>query len=114
MALPGRPALRAGLLRHKLAIQSASTTDGTLGKAQTVSYATVKTVNGDIRPLTGREFVNAKANDAQVTHEITIRYYEGLTPRHRFLFGTRIFNIEQIRNIEERNRMMIIMVKEDV
>lgn len=106
--------MQAGRLRHRIEIQVASTADGSFSKSQSVNYSTVTTVWGEIRPLTGKEFVHGRANDAQVTHEVTIRYYSGLTPRHRLKFGTRIFNIVQLRDIEERNRMMIVLVNEDV
>lgn len=102
---------KAGQLRHRIAIQTIDTTRDAVG-GQATSYTTVTTVWGAIRPLNGREVFNAQAADADVTHEITIRHYSGLTPKHRLYHDSRAFNIESIRNIEERDRLMICLCKE--
>jgi head-tail adaptor len=55
--------------------------------------------------------------DADVTHEVRIRYRDDLTPSHRFVFDNdtnRVLNIVSIRNVEERGRELIVMCKEDV
>ena len=101
----------AGELRHRIAIQTIDTTRDAIG-GQATSYTTVETVWGGIRPLSGREAFNAKAADADVTHEITIRRYEGLTAKHRLYHDSRAFNIDSVRNIEERDRLMICLCKE--
>lgn len=103
----------AGDLRHRIAIQTIDSTRDSLG-GQATTYTTVKTVYGAIRPLNGREIFNAQAANADVTHEVTIRHYSGLTPKHRLLHDSRAFNIESVRNIEERDRMMVLLVKEVV
>jgi len=103
--------VRAGQLRDRIAIQTLDTTRDAMG-GQPTSYTTVATVWGGIRPLNGRETFSAQAADADVTHEITIRRYEGLTPKHRLYHDSRAFNIESIRNIEERDRLMVCVCKE--
>lgn len=105
--------VQAGDLRHRIAIQTLNTTLDSMG-GQPTTYTTVATVYGSIRPLSGRELFTAQAADADVTHEITIRNYSGLTPKHRLLHDSRAFNIESVRNIEERDRMMVLLVKEVV
>lgn len=105
--------VRAGQLRHKITIQAiAATRDAAGGQATT--YTDGDVVWGAIRPLNGRELFTARSVAADVTHEITIRRYEGLTPKMRFSHDSRYFNIEHIRNIEERDRLMIVLCKEAV
>ena len=109
--------MQSGKLRHVLMIQVAVENEGTISKAQTIIYNDVANVRAEIKPLSGRELVNAGGVDASATHQITIRYYSGLTSRHRFYQAItgRYFNILQPpRDIAERNRMMIVLCAEDV
>lgn len=92
----------AGQLRHRVEIQSRTTTRGTRGQ-ETGTWATVATVWAKVEPLSGAEVTQARQQFASASHRVTIRYYAGLTPKHRFLFGDRALNIEFVQNTEERN-----------
>lgn len=105
--------MESGKLRHRLTIQVGTETASAIGKGTSITWADVSTVYGSIRPLTAREIDNGKAQQADITHEIRIRHYAGLTSKHRFKFGTRVFNIEAPpRNLYEIGREMAIMCKE--
>lgn len=104
--------MRAGRLRHRIAIQSATETAGNISTAQTRTWTTVETVRGAVRPFTAREHHQANAVRSEVTHEILIRFYDGLTQRHRLVYDSRTFNILSILNTDERNVQMVIMAKE--
>jgi len=105
--------MKAGELTHRIEIQAIGTTRGAAGEVvDTWSTETNGTVWASIKPGSGREFFNAKQINAELTHIIKMRYYSGLTPAKRILFGTRIFNIEDIRNTDEHNTEMIVNAKE--
>ncbi len=98
--------LPAGELRHRIEIQSATVSQDSVGQP-TYTWATVGTVWGAIRPMSGNELVNAQAIHASVSHRVIIRYYSGLTPSYRFKFGARVFGIANILNIIEKNKLMV-------
>lgn len=74
----------------------------------------VKTVWANIDPLGGREFYEAQAANASVTHKITIRYWSGLKRSHVFSYKDRVFEIQYIINVNEADRFMEIQALERV
>lgn len=102
----------AGLLRHRIVLQAETNTKDSIGGI-TKGYSDLATVWARIRAISGRELIAAQQVDSRVSHEITIRHFNGLTPLHRIKFGTRIFNIESVRDIEERGKKQIIQASED-
>lgn len=86
--------MRAGRLNKRIAIQAATDTKGATG--QTVrTWSTVASVWAGIEPLRGDERVAAQNTQARMTHKVILRHnaYPSLTSSHRFLFGTRVFEI---------------------
>ena len=110
--MPDAYAIEAGKLRHRLAIQSHTEARDSFG-GSTKTWATQKTVWGSVRPMSGKELVNAQQVDSRVTHRIVIRFYSGLDTTYRFLFGTRVFNIVSVLNIQERNKLLVITAIEE-
>jgi SPP1 family predicted phage head-tail adaptor len=96
--------MRAGELRHSVIIQERSTTQNSFGE-EPDTWADVATVRAAIKPIQGKEFVAAKQAQSETTHKVIMRYWPGLTAKHRLKFGSRILEIEMIRNIDERNHM---------
>ena len=54
-----------------------------------------------IDPLSGRELQYAQQTHADARVKIRMWYYEGLAPDYRIKFGTRYFNILDVRNLDE-------------
>ena len=104
-------AVRAGELRHSLIIEAKTTSKNDYGE-KSDTWSTVATVRAGIRPLYGREYVESRAIKSEVTHKIIMRYYSGLTTKHRLKFGARYFDIETIMNLEERNQLFEILAVE--
>lgn len=102
-----------GKLRHRLEIQEGATSRNTYGE-DTPAWSTVATRFASIEPLTGREAWLAKQVSPDVTHQVTMRHYDGLTPKHRLQFGTRLFEIESVRNVDELKRFVVCMCREQV
>lgn len=76
------------------------------------SWTTHATRWAFIRPLVGREAFDAMREHADTTHWIRMRYTSGITPRMRVKYGTRIFNILSVANVDEQGRETLLMVKE--
>jgi head-tail adaptor len=79
------------------------------------SWTTVGTFWGFLRPATGREAIIAKQTKAEATHLLTTRYLGSgvaINPTYRWVLGSRVFGIVEIRNIEERNRAYEMTLQE--
>ena len=65
--------------------------------------------------MSGREYFVAQQTKTETTHKITMRYQLGvdmIKAHDRVKFGTRIFDIQQILNPEERNIMLVLYCRE--
>lgn len=104
--------MRAGKLRHRIAIQTPTTPSTAYGKGIEATWATVDTRWGQIRPLSGRELRSGAVIQPEETVEITLRYYEGLTTDgYRLVHGSTIYDILSVRNVDEMNRQMVCACK---
>jgi len=103
----------AGRLRHKVTIQRKVSTKNEWNEP-VVEWKDVTTVWASVEPIRGREFWASRQVQSEVTHRVRIRCLPGLDPTMRIVFKDREFNIEAIRNIEERNAEMEILVTEKV
>lgn len=93
--------MQAGDLPHRVQIQQDQGTTKT-GLGQPIpSWATIAWRYAKIEPLSGREYWDAQQVKSAVTHTVTFRHYEGLTTAMRLKFGTRVFNLGAVRNLEE-------------
>jgi SPP1 family predicted phage head-tail adaptor len=105
--------MQIGKLRHRVTIQAqASPVPRNATGEPEPSYTDVDTVWAAIEPASGREFYAAEQVNAEVSHKVTIRYYDGLTTDHRLKFGTRIFDINVVRKISEVSARHELLCKE--
>lgn len=105
--------VRIGALRHTVEIwEETETRDAAGGVVKTWSKKATR--KAAIEPLKGREFFEAQQLGAEITHKVTMRYYDGLdSTDHRLRFGTRVFNIMAPPiNVDERNWKHLLMCKE--
>lgn len=72
----------------------------------TESWADVISLWASIEPMSDYEKFQAQQLQTNTTHKITIRYYSGITTKHRLLYGSRVFNIKGILNLNEQNAFM--------
>lgn len=107
--------MQAGTLRHQIEIQSHSATADELNQIVITEgdWSTDATRWAAIQPMSGRELEHNNAVYADVSHKITLRHYD-LTTEDRIKYGTRIFNIISVINIDERNREITVIAKEVV
>jgi SPP1 family predicted phage head-tail adaptor len=100
-------------MRHPVTIQEA--VESTNGVGETVeTWTTLDEVWASIEPISGREFQAVQQIAAETTHKVTIRYLAGVTPKHRVLFGSRVFDILAVRNVEEVGRITDLLCRERV
>lgn len=99
--------MRAGLLRHRIALQEESISRDAWG-GQLVTWVTYATVWANIRPLSGSEREAQQQAQAEVTHTITIRKNKKVSPLHRISYKTRIFAINAVIDVDERNKQIMM------
>ena len=105
--------MRAGRLRHRISIQQKSVTRDSYG-AETITWSTVCTVWGAVEPIRGREFLEQAMNGAELTTRIVIRTQrsESLTPAMRATWGSHVYDIQSIVNVDERDRETQLLCRE--
>ena len=99
--------MEAGKLRHRITFQTRSTSQDAYGELVPV-WTDFTTVWASIAPISGRELLAAQATQNESRFTITTRFFPWFdtvtAPAMRIVFGTRIFNILDADNIDERNR----------
>lgn len=105
--------MRGGKLRNRVEIQAVTETVDSYGQP-VKTWATVDKRWAAIEDSTGREFERAKQFAADMTHLVRMRFYDGLTQQHRIKFGSRIFGIESVNDMDQRNREHVLSCKEIV
>jgi SPP1 family predicted phage head-tail adaptor len=109
--------MRIGKLRHKIELQSYTTTPDAVGHP-VKTWTTHSTVWAWVRPMSGREVMNSQQPVGEITHKVTIRYNDTIVVTNRIKFYdtkrkvTRYFDINFPGNYDERNVFMEIMCKE--
>ena len=104
--------MRAGPLRHRVALQSPAESRAPDGGVS-LTWTTYATRWASIAPITAREFREQDATQSSVTHRIILRHLAGVLARHRVVFGSRTFEIEAApRNIQERGIMLELLARE--
>lgn len=103
--------MRAGKLRERIAIQQYTETQNEIGEP-VKTWGTFASVWAAIIPLSGDEFFSSGQRNARVTHRIEIRARAGVTAKMRVSHKTRVFRIEAVLNVEERDREMHLMSEE--
>lgn len=71
-------------------------------------WSDVATHWASVEPLSGRQLVNAREIEDDVTHQIRTRYFGPVDPvLSRWTWGTRVFAIVSALDVEERHREMV-------
>lgn len=97
--------ITAGMLREPLTIQrKLAVSDGMGGQA--IQWIDLTTVRAHVKPLSGREAVQAMQLQASITHRIYMRYRADLTPADRLVMRGQPLQIRSVINVEMRNRWL--------
>jgi SPP1 family predicted phage head-tail adaptor len=104
--------LDIGRLRHRITIQQHQTTQDEIGN-NIESWVDWATVWANIRPISGREYFQAAATNAEDNVRINIRYRSGIDPlRMRVVYGNRVFDILSAIDLYERHREIEMVCRE--
>ncbi len=87
--------MNAGLLRHRVVIQSPTESRDAMGGVLLV-WADLATVWARVEEQGGQETWQDSTVQPGRTGTVTLRYYPGLTTRMRFGFAGRSLNIESV------------------
>ena len=95
-----KPSLSIGRLRNRVDLQSATVTRDT-GGGVTEAFTTIAQIYADIRPTGGDESYRQG-------------YRSDISPEYRIVYESRIFQIKNIINIDERDRWLELTCSEGV
>lgn len=100
--------MKAGELKHRMII-TAPIDRVTMGEKTYINFATVW---GSIKPIRGRERLDQGTTNADVTHEIRIRYKKGVKPDMRIEYSGRTFRISYVYMLFEIERELLLECEE--
>ena len=100
--------MRAGLLRHSVTIQEKSTTRDAYG-GEVVSWVPFATVPAKVEPLRLREYIAARAGQADLTLRASIRYLAGVTAEMRLVWQTDPYPIVEVIDVDGRHRELELL-----
>lgn len=110
--------MQAGRLRHRVIIESYTTSRATDGQ-EIKTWGTLVTVWGEVKNAGGRERFVAGADQkvATATHTVRMRRRADVTlspVAHRLRWGTRLFDIEGVDDADGRSREIHALCREVV
>jgi head-tail adaptor len=108
--------MRAGKLRHRIALQAPTTAAPTDAGDTAVTFETRAHVWASIDPISAgtRERLSDGRILAEATHEVRLRHYAALAADWQIVFGTRVLRIlgPPIRFSERPIEMLVIAAEE--
>ena len=102
-----------GKLRQRLHLESSTPTRNSVGE-EVDNWEAYDVVWGEVVPLSGRELFQARQVEAEVTHRVTIRYRDGVSPKHRVIHKNRTLEVVSVLDREERERWLDLVCKEAI
>lgn len=105
--MDGEHSLEIGSLKHRVTIQKLVMNVNENG-FEIEAWEDYKTVWASVSNLSGKEYYQAAAVQAEESVKFIIRYIEELDASMRIKFRDKIYNIKSIDNISYENRYMEI------
>lgn len=106
--------MRAGALRHRITIQTASTIADDYGDVVDGYVDLYADIPAEVLPMNGAQRERLGVTENDVTHKVTIRYRTGIVPSQRVMFDSRALDIESVINVRERDRVLELVCRERV
>lgn len=78
------------------------------------TWTTLRQEWGLVESVSGREYFNASAERATVTHRIKVYGGSGVAPRDRVTYGERVFDIKTVLDVDSRGTEQELMCLEVV
>jgi len=105
--------MKAGALRHRVTIQRLVTTRDSFGAALE-TRTDIATVWASVEPIGGRELWQMQQVTAEVSTRVRMRYRSDVVPTMRLCFGSRILEVTNVIDTEERHRELELLCREIV
>lgn len=106
-------ALPLGEMRQRVEIQARAQQQDQYG-APVHAWSTIATRWAAVRPMTAQELPHAQQQQANVTHEVSMRFFETLTPEMRLRWNGKLLNIERVLHTRGMTRSTVVHCKEVV
>ncbi len=103
--------MRAGRLNKKVIIESLTETVDGVGQA-VKTWSTFNQPWASIDPINGREYFSGNQLKDTMKVKIKIRYLSGVTEKMRVNWNGKLYNIEGIVNVFERDKEMFLLCSE--
>lgn len=103
--------MRAGVLRHRVILQSPVRTPRDAMGGETLTWIDEATVPASVEPLIGREYFAAEQVQSEVEVKFRIRHYSGIKPEWRIMFEEKAYDILSIIDYKMLHVEMILMAK---
>lgn len=97
--------MKSGKLKYTITLQELTVKKDNEGieKETWIDISGMSNVRSAIDPLRGKEYFQAAAVGAENTIRFTIRYREGVTTKMRIKYGSHIFNIRSVIDVNEQH-----------
>ena len=105
--------MQAGKLRERVTILAPPGPEQSQDSFGTPAdvYDAVATRWAEVKELSGRELWYAEQVQSSVTHEVTFRWFQGLTEKHRLDFQGRTLEIDSITRDSRKREMTVRAVE---
>jgi len=104
--------MRAGTLRHRITIQTATFAPDAAHQPIPTWAAWLSNEPAEVLETAGAETVRGLQVSATATHLVRVRYRTGLTERMRIVWETRTLGILNVRDVDGRRRELWISCRE--
>lgn len=98
-------------VRHQIELQSEALTPNDSG-GQDVVWTTFETVWASLKPKIVKEVPFGAKLESRVQHDVFFRYVSGVDTSDRIKFGTRIFQVKAVINLDEKNEWLHVLSEE--
>ena len=105
----------AAKLRHRIDLQSRTASqDAATGETTFTWSNSVASEPAEVVPLSGREFIQSGATQAQVDTRMTIRWRSGIEPTMRVVFDGNNYQITAVLPDQTNRRWLTLMCQRGV
>ncbi len=102
---------RLGALRHRVTIETPVRIADAGGGAE-IDWQAVAAVWAEIQPKSGREVFESDQLGGRVTHDVRLRFRDGVTPKMRILHAGRLFDVRYVARAGTHGEWLICACEE--
>lgn len=102
-----RTGFRSHDMNRRITLQTKVETQSDTGFV-TVTWAHYLTIWANVKPVRGREYLEADKVNAETMHWFLIRYRRGLSPTMRIIYENRNYDIIEIQEVGNREGTKIL------